>query len=1080
VDDRVATHLHRGRAIAIGVVLAVALVAGVVALVASGDDAPTPEARGAAPEAQLDATAGASAEAQASAAKLDQVIAKLAEAQRARVAPETDPDASYRPIEPIEMPDQTWTGGCGGASRASAGTEPATGQLVLHFPKAPSADVLLIDGLEPVDLDACSLVEFWLSTVRAATPGTVLDDVEVVVPAQTAANCGRTWFGRAPADPALEAAIRTPVPGHPVLTDALNNYDRCGVRASNAEHRSVLVARSEQVLSTPGVCYRCDFNGLKIEGVSASSEDLTEVSRFPTSYLVDADLRNATVLGSALERLLVLGGTASGLKVLDSTIANTTWQYVNFGAAGDPPARFENVRLPGTGFAYLDLSNVQFAGTTFGDRADPAKRTELQCARLRDQVAFADGTFGLAPDLVAWWPNPTADDSPGYVDLLGVRLQPDGPCNRPYQGAVLPVASLRREHGVDYRGATFYVERQDAGVLAGADLTGAQLADSSFVGVRPDLTGTTLARASLDNVDLSSVQLAGADLSGATGTRLDLRRANLRGATLVGATLKRALLADADLADANLSEVVASSSASDAADFTGVYAHDARFGSIKATHVSFQGAHLYGDGASLAGAYLANANFDDAVLDGTDFAGADLTGAQAAGATCVACTFDQAKLSGMTLTGSVLYAAELQGVEDKASNATLTGSWLRAGPDPTWSSPIAAGEAAFEHAATAASQPDGGFDAVTCPDGSSATGTGCSTEQLVVKGDPSRACRAAGSAPCPWQVAELDLPDDGGGDPVAITRSPLSGSPVVLRSDGTLVVLGSTPKVVTLRGVQQPTAIAPAPQGQYYVADAGAHRVWLVDPVSGLASPFAGTGTAGSSGDGGPAKDATLEAPSALWVDGLGQLHIADAAAHRVRWVDWNRNIGTLIGTGADGSPTDGARADQAPISAPAGIVGDPWGAIYVADGTAAVYRIAPDGTVRRHAGTGTAGAPSPEVTGAQPALEVPLDQPGPLALAPVQSAAPSEVAAAATLLIADVGNVRLRPVSATGNLEASWIGDGDGDPADGGDASSAALGGPTGLFAESDGSAVYVVDAGADGVPVVLVLTPTGTSLDG
>jgi hypothetical protein len=89
-------------------------------------------------------------------------------------------------------------------------------------------------------------------------------------------------------------------------------------------------------------------------------------------------------------------------------------------------------------------------------------------------------------------------------------------------------------------------------------------------------------------------------------------------------------------------------------------------------------------------------------------------------------------------------------------------------------------------------------------------------------------------------------------------------------------------------------------------------------------------------------------------------------------------------------------------------------------------------------------------------------------------------VAAAATLLVADVGNVRLRPVSATGNLEASWIGDGDGDPADGGDASSAALGGPTGLFTESDGSAVYVVDAGADGIPVVLVLTPTGTSLDG
>jgi hypothetical protein len=66
---------------------------------------------------------------------------------------------------------------------------------------------------------------------------------------------------------------------------------------------------------------------------------------------------------------------------------------------------------------------------------------------------------------------------------------------------------------------------------------------------------------------------------------------------------------------------------------------------------------------------------------------------------------------------------------------------------------------------------------------------------------------------------------------------------------------------------------------------------------NGTISTFAGTGTIGSSGDGGPAAKALFSGPTGLALDAIGNLYIADAGNNRVRMISPD---GTIKG----GEPT--------------------------------------------------------------------------------------------------------------------------------------------------------------------------------
>jgi uncharacterized protein (TIGR03437 family) len=84
-----------------------------------------------------------------------------------------------------------------------------------------------------------------------------------------------------------------------------------------------------------------------------------------------------------------------------------------------------------------------------------------------------------------------------------------------------------------------------------------------------------------------------------------------------------------------------------------------------------------------------------------------------------------------------------------------------------------------------------------------------------------------------------------------------------------------------LGGLDHPSGLAVTASGDLAVAETGTERVLLIQ--GGMATPIAGTGIAGFSGDGGPALAAALNAPSGVAIDGHGVLWIADSGNQRIR-----------------------------------------------------------------------------------------------------------------------------------------------------------------------------------------------------
>ncbi len=132
--------------------------------------------------------------------------------------------------------------------------------------------------------------------------------------------------------------------------------------------------------------------------------------------------------------------------------------------------------------------------------------------------------------------------------------------------------------------------------------------------------------------------------------------------------------------------------------------------------------------------------------------------------------------------------------------------------------------------------------------------------------------------------------------------------------------------------LSMPSGVAPAADGNLYIADTGNHRVLSVD-AEGAIDTVAGTGIQGFDGDGGPAVEAQLNAPSGVAVDAEGAyLYIADTGNQRIRAVDAAGNIDTVAGTETSGSDGDGGLAGAAQLNAPAGVAVDAEGNVYIAD----------------------------------------------------------------------------------------------------------------------------------------------------
>jgi PKD repeat protein len=131
--------------------------------------------------------------------------------------------------------------------------------------------------------------------------------------------------------------------------------------------------------------------------------------------------------------------------------------------------------------------------------------------------------------------------------------------------------------------------------------------------------------------------------------------------------------------------------------------------------------------------------------------------------------------------------------------------------------------------------------------------------------------------------------------------------------------------------LHQPVGVAVDRDGSLYIADQNNNRVRKVLP-DGTIVTLAGTGLKGFSGDGGPATLAKLDHPAALAVDERGNVYVADTDNHRVRKVSVDGTITTLAGTGVAGSSGDGGPARSAQLNVPLGVAVDGKGDVYIGD----------------------------------------------------------------------------------------------------------------------------------------------------
>jgi hypothetical protein len=143
-----------------------------------------------------------------------------------------------------------------------------------------------------------------------------------------------------------------------------------------------------------------------------------------------------------------------------------------------------------------------------------------------------------------------------------------------------------------------------------------------------------------------------------------------------------------------------------------------------------------------------------------------------------------------------------------------------------------------------------------------------------------------------------------------------------------------------------PGPMAVDAHGNVYIVDVSNEKVRMGSPA-GIISTVAGDGIAASTGDGGPAVQASLNSPGGVAVDGAGNIYISESNGNRIRKISAVGTISTFAGNGHPGFSGDGAAASNAMFNSPRALAIDPQGNLFVVDyWNIRVRRIAPDGTI--------------------------------------------------------------------------------------------------------------------------------------
>jgi uncharacterized protein (TIGR03437 family) len=188
----------------------------------------------------------------------------------------------------------------------------------------------------------------------------------------------------------------------------------------------------------------------------------------------------------------------------------------------------------------------------------------------------------------------------------------------------------------------------------------------------------------------------------------------------------------------------------------------------------------------------------------------------------------------------------------------------------------------------------------------------------------------------------------------------VGGATTDVQTDPTNPVLG------TQIGDSSPWGCTVDPQGNLLYTDFTWNGVYRLD-AAGMVKRVVGIGGWQNDfgGDGGTATAAKLSEPRGLGYDSKGNLYIADYLNHRGRKVNSAGTISTFAGTGTGGFSGDGGPAASAQLNGPFELVIDAQDNIFVFELTGRrIRRIAADGTISTIAGGGALfGPPGIEAT---------------------------------------------------------------------------------------------------------------------
>jgi sugar lactone lactonase YvrE len=207
------------------------------------------------------------------------------------------------------------------------------------------------------------------------------------------------------------------------------------------------------------------------------------------------------------------------------------------------------------------------------------------------------------------------------------------------------------------------------------------------------------------------------------------------------------------------------------------------------------------------------------------------------------------------------------------------------------------------------------------------------------------------------------------------------------------------PGLATAVRLNSPRGIQVAANGDLYIGDRSNEMIRKVTAATGMMTNYAGTGTAGYSGNGGLATLAQLRHPQGLHLTSAGDLYFADGDNHVIRKISAAGIITAFAGTGTAGYTGNGGLATSARLNSPEAVHLAPSGDVYIADtGNNVIRKVAVgSGIISTIAGTAVAGFAGD----GGPATSARLDSPRGLAISP-----------SGIFYIADKNNHRIRRVA--------------------------------------------------------------------